>query len=156
LEDHVPIVTTGLSTSVDGFIAGADDSPEQPLGVGGDRLFKWFGDGDTPSRLHPSFRTSALSAKFFDDFAGRHGAVVTGRRTYDIGGAKDVSIMGASMVQQCLRAGLLDEIVINLVPVVLGRGVRLLDGLEPVSVELKLVRVVDAPCVTHLTYRVLK
>ncbi len=49
----MPIVTTGLSTSVDGFIAGADDSPEQPLRVGGDRLFKWFGDGDTPSRYYP-------------------------------------------------------------------------------------------------------
>ncbi len=36
------IVVTGHLTSLDGFIAGADDSPEQPLGVGGDRLFDWF------------------------------------------------------------------------------------------------------------------
>ena len=43
-----------------------------------------------------------------------------------------------------------------LVPVVVGRGVRLLEGLEPGSVELDLVRVVDAPGVTHLTYRVRK
>jgi hypothetical protein len=42
------------------------------------------------------------------------------------------------------------------VPVVLGRGARPLDGLEPGSVQLELVRVVDAPGVTHLTYRVLK
>jgi len=60
------------------------------------------------------------------------------------------------MVQQCLRAGLMDEVVISLVPVVLGRGVRLLDGLEPESVELEVVRVVDAPGVTHLEYRVVK
>ena len=53
-------------------------------------------------------------------------------------------------MQQCLRAGLMDELVISLVPVVLGRGVRLLDGLEPGSVALDLVRVVDAPGVTHL------
>jgi len=202
----MPILTTGLSTSVDGFIAGADDSPEQPLGVGGERLFEWFEDGDTPSRYYPSFRMSAESAQFFDEFAGRHGAVITGRRTYDVAdawggsgplpgvplfvvthqrpdsvpsgdppytfvtdgveraveqalaaaGAKDVSVMGASMVQQCLRAGLLDEMTINLVPVVLGRGVRLLDGLEPRSVELELVRVVDAPGVTHLSYRVVR
>jgi hypothetical protein len=33
-------ITTGLSTSLDGFIAGGDDSPQLPLGVGGDRLFK--------------------------------------------------------------------------------------------------------------------
>ena len=64
--------------------------------------------------------------------------------------------MGATVVQQCLRLGLLDVLAINLVPVVLGRGVRLLDGLEPGSVQLELVRVVDAPGVTHLTYRVVK
>ncbi len=69
---------------------------------------------------------------------------------------KDVSLMGAQIVQQCLRSGLLDLLTINLVPVVLGRGVRLLDGLEPGSVELDLVLVVDAPGVTHLTYRVVK
>lgn len=69
---------------------------------------------------------------------------------------KDVVVMGATIVQQCLRAGLLDELTMNLVPVVLGRGVRLLDGLEPGSVELEIARVVDAPGITHLTYRVVK
>jgi dihydrofolate reductase len=43
--------------------------------------------------------------------------------------------MGASIVQQCLTAALLDELTIELVPVVLTRGVRLLDGLEPGSVS---------------------
>jgi dihydrofolate reductase len=61
-----------------------------------------------------------------------------------------------AIVQQCLRAGLLDELVISLVPVVLGRGARPLDGLELGSVQFDLVRVVDAPGVTHLTYRILK
>jgi hypothetical protein len=42
-------VLTALSTSLDGFIAGAGDTREQPLGVGGDRLFTWFFDGDTPN-----------------------------------------------------------------------------------------------------------
>ena len=41
---------------------------------------------------------------------------------------KDVCLQGASMVQQALHAGLMDELVISLVPVVLGQGVRLLDG----------------------------
>jgi dihydrofolate reductase len=59
-------------------------------------------------------------------------------------------------VQQCLRAGLMDELTISLVPVVLGRGVRLLDDLDPGSVALELVGVVDAPGVTHLTYRVVR
>jgi dihydrofolate reductase len=61
-------------------------------------------------------------------------------------------LMGATVVQQCLRAGLLDELIINLVPVALGRGVRLLDDLEPADLEL--TAVIDAPGVTHLTYRV--
>lgn len=65
---------------------------------------------------------------------------------------KDVVLMGATVVQQCLRAGLLDELIINLVPVVLGHGVRLLDDLEPA--DLDLTSVIDAPGVTHLTYRV--
>lgn len=51
-------------------------------------------------------------------------------------------------------AGLLDEIVVNLVPVLLGRGVRLLDRLEPPVPRLACTGVVDAPGVTHLTYRV--
>jgi hypothetical protein len=50
----------------------------------------------------------------------------------------------------------MDELTISLVPVVLGRGVRLLDGLDPGSVGLDLVGVVGAPGVTHLTYRVVK
>ncbi|HMG32123.1 MAG TPA: dihydrofolate reductase family protein [Jiangellaceae bacterium] len=199
-------VVTAHSTSLDGFIAGADDGPGQPLGVGGDRLFKWFSDGDTPSRYYPGFKMSAVSAAFFDEGVGRVGAVISGRRTYDISdawggsgplpgvplfvlthrvpeavpagdppytfvtdgieraveqartaaGGKDVALMGATIVQQGLRAGLLDELVISLVPVVLGRGARPLEGLEPGSVQLDLVRVVDAPGVTHLTYRVMK
>jgi dihydrofolate reductase len=62
--------------------------------------------------------------------------------------------MGASVIQQCLRAGLPDELTTELVPVVLGGGIRLFDGLEPGAVSLDLVRVIDAPGVTHLTYRV--
>jgi hypothetical protein len=80
-------IVTALSTSVDGFVAGADDSSEQPLGVGGVRLFKWFGDGDAPSRYYPSFKMSAVSAAFFDEGVSRVGAVIAGRRTYDISDA---------------------------------------------------------------------
>ena len=55
-------VLTALSTSVDGFIAGAHDSPQQPLGNGGEQLFAWLFDGDTPSKHAPGFRMSAVSA----------------------------------------------------------------------------------------------
>jgi dihydrofolate reductase len=69
---------------------------------------------------------------------------------------RDVVLMRASIVQQFLAAGLFDELVISLVPVVLGHGVRLLDSLAPGSAELNLTGVVDAPGVTHLTYQIVK
>lgn len=69
-------------------------------------------------------------------------------------GDQDVVLMGASMVQQCLRAGLLDELIISIIPVLLGSGVRLLDDRDPDGVALEIVSVIDAPGVTHLTYRV--
>lgn len=60
-------VFTALSTSLDGFIAGPDDSSTQPLGIGGSRLFDGDTDGDTPSRYVSSFKLSAPSAAFFDE-----------------------------------------------------------------------------------------
>jgi len=77
-------VLTALSTSLDGFIAGADDSPKQPLGMGGERLFNWLFDGDTPSQFNPMFKMSAVSAAFFDEGVARVGAAITGRWTYDV------------------------------------------------------------------------
>jgi len=199
-------IFTALSASLDGFIAGPDDGPQQPLGKGGMRLFDWYSDGDTPSRYYESFKLSAASAAVFDAMAGRVGAVISGRRTYDIvdgwggdgplpgaplfvlthdvpehvpqgkstytfvtdgiesaieqahtaAGGKDVSLMGAAAVQQALRAGLLDEIEIHLIPVLLGGGVRLLDHLGDDPVQLARIEVVDAPGVTHLRYSVIR
>jgi dihydrofolate reductase len=63
---------------------------------------------------------------------------------------------GANVVQQYLRAGLLDELQIHLVPLLLGSGVRLLDHLDPGQVGLKGTRVIESPAVTHLRYRVVK
>jgi dihydrofolate reductase len=67
-------------------------------------------------------------------------------------GDKDVSIAGgAQTLQQCIRAGLLDELLINQVPVILGAGERLLDDLPP-DVRLEQRRVVEAPGVAHVLY----
>ena len=69
-------------------------------------------------------------------------------------GDQNVSIAGgASAVAQFLRAGLLDELYLHLVPVILGSGERLLDDVgEP---RFELLKVVDSPTVTHLKYRVI-
>jgi len=75
-------VFTSLAVSVDGFITGRGPGPGHGLGDGG-ILFRWYGDGDTPSRLFPGFRLFEPSRSVFDDLAGRVGAVVAGRNTYD-------------------------------------------------------------------------
>ena len=70
-------------------------------------------------------------------------------------GDKDVSIGGgAEAIQQSLKASLVDELQIHLVPVLLGGGVRLFDGLGPGNVELETTRVMESPAVTHLRFRV--
>jgi len=67
--------------------------------------------------------------------------------------AKAVAGAGSQAAQQCLRAGLLDEIWLTLVPLLLGGGVRLFDHIGG-PVRLEKISVVDAPGVTHLSYRV--
>jgi dihydrofolate reductase len=69
-------------------------------------------------------------------------------------GGKDVGVSGVSIIQQCLMAGLLDEIYIDLVPVLLGSGIRLFDRLERGPIELESTRVVAGSGVTHLHFRV--
>ena len=67
-----------------------------------------------------------------------------------------VAVGAASIAQQCIEAGLLEEIHVNLVPVLLGGGVRLFEHLGTAPIQLESPRVVEAPGVTHLTFRVAK
>ena len=69
-------------------------------------------------------------------------------------GNRDVLLHGAATAQGCLRAGLLDEMELQLVPVLLGQGRRLFENLPPDHVELELIRTLDGPGVQHLRYRV--
>jgi dihydrofolate reductase len=69
-------------------------------------------------------------------------------------GAKNVGVGGASTAQQVMKAGLLDEVQINLVPILLGDGRRLFD--KQGEFELETIRVIEAPGVTHLRFRVTK
>jgi dihydrofolate reductase len=71
-------------------------------------------------------------------------------------GEKNVHVAGgADAVQQYLGAGLVDELQVNLAPVLLGSGTRLFDAQGAAQPALELIRVVEAPAVTHLKYRVL-
>ena len=202
-------VRTGHSTSLDGFIAGPNDGPEAPMGHGGERLLGWYATGDTEYGLPGTemvFKVSAQTAELLRETRTTTGALVTGRRTFDltngwggrhpldvpvfvvshtvpqeewvyerslftfvtdglesaleqakeVAGDKDVGVVGASLVQQCIRAALLDEIHFDLVPVLLGDGVRLLDHLGAEPIELESTRVIEGAGVTHLTFRVVK
>jgi dihydrofolate reductase len=181
--------------SLDGFIAGPDDDVGQGLGRGGERLHDWLGDGDEPS----GFRPSGPSGEIYDE-AMATGAVLVGRRTFDLAGrwngdhhgvpifvptrgeppapasdlvhyvtdgiesamsqakraAGDANVLvhGANLAQSCLRAGVLDELEIGLVPVLLGEGRLLFEELGAEHTELEVTRVVDAPGVTYLHFRV--
>jgi dihydrofolate reductase len=77
-------------------------------------------------------------------------------RARAVAGDKIVAVGAASIVQQCIRAGILDEIHIDLVPVLLGDGVRLFEHLGMGPIQLESTRVIEAPGLTHLTFRVVK
>jgi dihydrofolate reductase len=71
-------------------------------------------------------------------------------------GDKDVGIFGGSLSRQCLQAGLLDEIVLHVAPVLLGGGVRLFAGEGAGRIELERISVGEAQQLTDLRYRVIK
>ena len=187
-----------MTVSVDGFVAGPDDE------VG--RLFDWYfsGDVEIPIPGSPTLRVSRVSADVLLDASRSGGAMVTGRRNFDLArgwggnpptspcfvlthsvpeewvgeespfvfvtdgiesairqareaaGDKDVEVGTPSTLQQALNAGLVDELHIDLVPILLGTGIRLFDHLAIEPTDLEIIRVVPAPGVTHLRYRVAK
>jgi len=73
-----------------------------------------------------------------------------------VAGERDIAVGAADVAQQYLRAGLLDEIHLNLVPVLLGDGVRLFAHLGDRQFDLDCTRVVESDGVTHLRYRVVR
>jgi dihydrofolate reductase len=96
-------VRTGHSVSLDGFIAGPNDGPEAPMGEGGERLLAWYASGDTEYRLPGTemvFRVSPQTAEFLRETHETTGALVTGRRTFDLtngwGGRHPLGVPGRS------------------------------------------------------------
>lgn len=70
-------------------------------------------------------------------------------------GGKDVVIMGGgNVVDQCLAAGLVDELQIHLSPLLMGGGTRLFDLAGPM--ELAQPTVIESPRAVHLTYRIVR
>lgn len=205
-----------ISMSLDGFVAGPDQSLQEPLGVGGEQLHEWviplaiwrrphgleggvvnestpvmeeelanigatimgrnmFGGGpgpwgrkepwngwwgNDPPFHHPVFVLThhareplvmAGGTRFTFVTDGIESAVDQAKAA---AGDKDVTIAGgANTIQQCLRARLVDEVRLHLVPVLLGGGVRLFDGLGNGDVALETIRVIESPTVTHLMMR---
>jgi len=87
---------------------------------------------------------------FVDDFAD---ALV---RATEAAGEKYINVLGASVAEQCLAVGALDEILVYIVPVLLGDGVRLFDFPGGKTVKLEPISVTKAPQGTNLWLRVLR
>jgi dihydrofolate reductase len=202
-------VTTGFSMSLDGFVAGPNDGPENGLGDGGDRLFKWYFSGEATHEV-PSgtgtFKMSKDGADLIQEAKQSAGVLVTARRTFDIAhawggkhpmdvpmvvlthhvpqewvdkpgspftfvtdgiesaikkakqiaGDKTVVVGAPSVVKQCLQAGLMDEIHIDLIPTLLFGGISLFDHLGIQPVDLQILEVNATAEVVHITFGVIK
>ena len=72
-------------------------------------------------------------------------------------GEKDVTVIGgANIFQQCLNKGVVDEIQIDIAPLLLGDGLRLFEHINAEAIELENRGVIESAGVTHLRYRVVK
>jgi dihydrofolate reductase len=209
-------VKVDISVSVDGYVAGPNQSVEHPLGEGGMALHDWafalrawrephgiegglvnastgvveettanvgaeimgrgkfgggpgsWGDGawtgwwgdDPPFHMpvfvvthHERAPLTLSDTTFTFVTTGIEDALARAREAAE---GKDVLVGGgADVVNQFLGAGLVDELSLHVAPVLLGGGARLFDGVGP-GVVLEQVRTVDAPGVTHLTYRTVR
>lgn len=77
-------------------------------------------------------------------------------KAQEIAGEKKVAIASTNVLQQCIRAGWLDEAHIDLVPVLLGEGIRMFDHLGPTEIKLESTSATSFAGVLHLTYRIMK
>jgi dihydrofolate reductase len=208
-----------ITMTLDGYVAGPNQSLENPLGERGEQIHEWLfnlktfreiqgyaGDGETGTNddvLKETFSNVGAYIMGRNMFGGGPGAwagdtwkgwwgdnppyhtpvfVLThharepqpmqGGTTFffvtdgiesafkqarEAAAGKDVVLGGgASVVQQYLAAGLLDEFQVNLVPQLLGGGARLFDNLPVSEVRLEPVRTIAGPGVTHLKYRLVK
>ncbi len=183
-----------MSVSLDGFVCGPNETPDNGLGDNGARLHQWFGRA---GRNDPG----DVDARMIDELMGT-GAVVAGRgtvepagwwdgdhhdgvpifiltrtrtpedvarwplitvlddvteavtRAKEAAGDRDVLVHGVGCARAALAAGVLDELHLHLVPVILGEGRRLFEGIGSEPHEFELTRTAEGAGVTHLRYRV--
>ncbi len=201
---------TLFSMSLDGYVAGPNAGPANPMGDGGGAVFAWYGSGDTefvwPGGNLSPIHVSQASANLLKQLVEEVGVIVTGRRTFDYAGAwggqhpfdvpvfvvthhpdpvwankpdsiftfvtdglesalrqaqavageKSVYVFGPSLVAQALKLGMLDEIRVDLAPVLLGGGVSFFGGLDQNQIELVGQDIVEGTGVTHLVFKVKK
>jgi dihydrofolate reductase len=172
-----------VTMSLDGFIAGPDDAMEWAFMYGGSPLAdevmhstgavlagrRWYdvatkrygGTGGIYGGAwtgpvfvlthHPQDVSGDAAVTFVSDVI--EGAVATALAAAD---GKNLEIFGADTARQCLRAGLLDEIVIHLAPVLLGGGVRFYEGQGAPQVDLERTASAEAGELTDLRFRVAK
>jgi dihydrofolate reductase len=121
----------------------------------------WGSDGPSGSARRPVFVVTHQAPRERPD-DGVYIFVTDGiesalKKAKAAAGDKDVTVMGgANLAQQYLKAGLVDDIQIHLVPVLFGEGTRLFDHLGSEHIRLEPIRVLDAPGVTHLRFRLAK
>jgi dihydrofolate reductase len=137
------------------FSGGAGPWEDDPNPYG------WWGDEPpfrvpvfvlTHHRREPEVMRGGTTFTFVTD--GAEAALALAR---EAAGDRDVQIAGgASVAQQYLAAGLLDELQLHVVPLLLGGGVRLFDGPPDGVARLECTRVIESPAVAHLRYRVLR
>jgi dihydrofolate reductase len=208
-----------ISVSLDGFVAGPNQSEANPLGEGGERLHDWV-VSLAPWREAHGYQGGEVneSARVVEEARQNIGAAVMGRNMFgpagggpwgddpwrgwwgddppyhypvfvlthhprgpeemtggttfhfvtdgirsaldqaqEAAGGADVMLWGgAQVVNQYLAAGLMDELELHVVPVVLGGGARLFEGVRDADVRLEQVRAVEGPGVTHLKYRLMR
>jgi len=89
----------------------------------------------------------------FDFVTGGVGHVI--EKAKKTAGEKNVAILGHSVGQQCLETGLVDEVVIHMFPVILGNGLRFIDNLNTLPIELERIEIVSTTQVTSMRFRVI-
>ena len=129
------MVRVHMSTSLDGFVTGPDVSVEQPMGVGGERLHEWMFAASDATDIE-------TAAEMFS--TRTTGAVVMGRRTFDLGeqpwGEDGTFHLPCFVLTH---------------PVLLQAGTRLFEHLGPDRIELERTRaILPSSGVTHLTFRI--